>query len=220
MAILYAVPEWFFGLDILLKIIFSAITLSLGLYSLKIYKITNLRETRLFGIGFILISLSYILKAFVNYFAFQDVKSGLRIVSLENLNYFLLSSTYLQSILFTTGLITLVYMTLKLKNHKIFWLLFGTNIGFLFLTTQKMIGLNFLPSMLLAYLCVHYTFEYQKSKNSKTMLVFLAFLGLLASSIETIIGSSFYLNYVITQLIELVSYGLILVSLILSSKGK
>src|SRR3989344_6440672 len=157
MAFIYAVPEWFFGLDILLKIIFAAITLSVGVYSMKIYKITNMRETKIFGIGFILISISYIIKAFVNYFALQDIRTGLRIISLENLNQFLLYSIYIQSILFTTGLIAIVYMTLKVKNIKIFWLLFGANLGFIFLTSQKIIGTTFFPSMLLAYLCIHYT---------------------------------------------------------------
>ncbi len=218
MATLYLVPEWFFGFDIFMQLLFSLATAFVAYYALRLYMLAEQREIRLICSSFLMISFSYLAKALTNWFVVAQIQDQVRALTLENLNAIGLIGIYSYIVLFTSGLVTLAYLTFRIESSRVYSLLLITNIAILMLSENKAFALNALSSLLLLYICIHYFIEYQGNKNPKTFLIFVAFLALLISGIEFIFVSDFYGNYVISHFLELTSYILILASLFIKIK--
>ncbi len=220
MAAIYIVPEWFFKLSLGLELIFSIVTLIVALYALKVYRIFEQREIKLLSISFFLISASYLMKAALNLFVLREVIEGVRILNYSNLNFLGILGFYSYIILFMTGLVTLTYITFKIKSWRVYSLILATNLIIIFFNNDKSFAFNLLSSILLFYVIINYSIEYKNKKNGKTLLVLLAFIALLFSGIGFIFAESYYANYVIGHILELASYLLILTSLILTMRKK
>ena len=67
MAGLYIIPEWFLGYDIALNLLFGIITLIVSLYAFKIYRLSSLKQSKLFGISFSFISISYFVQYYLKF---------------------------------------------------------------------------------------------------------------------------------------------------------
>lgn len=218
MTVIYLVPEWFFGFDIALKLVFAAVAFFVALYAYRINYIIKSREIRLWMVSFLLISVSYLVKAYINLFMLSEVKAGLRALTIEGLNTVGLIGTYAHIILFTAGLITLAYITFKVKSVRIYSLMLALSIAVLVLSPNKAMVFNLLSSLLVLYVCVHYALEYWKTKNRKTLLILIAFIALFWSGIGFAFAPNYYFNYVIGHFLEMVSYLLIAVSLLLTRR--
>jgi len=220
MSNIYLVPEWFFGLSIGLEVLFALVSGIVAAYSYRIYLLSYGRNSRLFTIGFSLISLSYILKAFLNLFVLSEVKEGLKALSIDNLNLLGLIGTYAHIILFTTGLVTVAYMTFDIKSWRVYSLMLATNLIVLILSSDEARAFNMLSTLLILYICIHYGVEFKENKRIRTLLLFLSFVLLLFSGVGFIIAENYYLNYVIGHILELGAYVIILISLVLTIKIK
>ena len=55
-------------------------------YAFKIYTISDQRESRLLGTGFLFIAFSYLTKALIDLFVIGEVSKGFKILNIENLN--------------------------------------------------------------------------------------------------------------------------------------
>ena len=220
MATIYIVPEWFFKLSLGLELVFSIVTLIVAIYALRVYRIFEQREVKLLSTSFFLISISYLMKAALNLFVLKEVREGVRILNYNSLNTIGILGFYSYVILFMTGLVTLTYITFKIKNWRVYSLILATNLIIIFFNNDKAFAFNLLSSILLFYVVIHYSIEYKNKKNSKTLLVLLAFIALFLSGLGFVFAENYYANYVIGHLLELASYLLMLTSLILTIRKK
>ena len=217
MAYLFLVPEWFINFRVIMELLFFVVAGLVSLYSFKIYNLSYQRESRIFGVGFLLISISYLLRAIITIFLFTKLEEGVRGIALENLNLIGTFGVYIHMIIFTLGLITILYTTFKTKCWQVYSLLAVTDLLLLKLSANKTLSFYMFSTILIFYICVHYAKEYIKYKNGKTALIFIAFVLLLLSTIEPIFSNT-YNTYVISDVIELGAYLLIALSLFLTIK--
>jgi hypothetical protein len=219
MADIYFVPNWFLGYDMLFELAFAIIALIVALYAFKIYKLSGQKQSRLFGISFLFVSLSYFLQSLLNFLIVTklntNVCQALRISSVELLNTF---GIYMHIIFFLAGLVILTYMTLKIRSPKTLSLLFILTFLFLLLGSNRHYLFYVLSSILFIYIVIHYLVNYLKQKHYNTLLVLVAFIFLLFGSIHFIFSVNHGLYYVIGHFLEFFAYLLILINLILVVK--
>ncbi|MDP2926408.1 MAG: hypothetical protein Q8N99_08575 [Nanoarchaeota archaeon] len=213
-------PQWFFGYDIIFELAFAIISLLVCFISYKIYKLTEENSLKLFGISFLFISISYFIQSFFNFAIYSELsKNVVSLLSLSDINFFNLLGVYTNIIFFSLGLITLVYMTLKIKSPKTYSLLVIIPIFLLFMGCNKLYLYYALTSILLIYIAIYYFSNYINKRNLKSLLVFIAFDFLLFGQIHFIFSINHVLYYILGHFLELIAYLLILINLILIHKN-
>lgn len=221
MAVVHLIPNWFFGYSAILEFAFAAITLIVGIYAYKVYKISEQRQSKLFSFSFLLISLSYFIWAFVNLAIMLEVKeSANTILEIKDVSLLNMIGVYSYIILFITGLIVLTYMTLQVKNLKLLALLWAVIIFSIFLNSNLLYMYNLLSTLLLIFIVIHYVINYVKHRQAKTLLVLVAFIFLLFASIHFIISINHSFFYVIGHILSFIAYILILLNLLLVIKKR
>jgi len=219
MANIYIIPNWFLGYDILLELLFALVTLLVGIYGYKIYKLTEQRQSKLFSISFFLFSLSYFIQCALNFIILnqlnQNICTILNIKSVTTLNFI---GIYTHIILFTAGLITLAYMTLKIKDIRIPSLLYVISFLGLIFAPNKINFFYFLSSFILIFITAYYLIAYTKTKHLKNLLVLIAFVFLLLANIHFIFSLNYGAFYVFAHALQFIAYLLILLNLILILK--
>lgn len=214
----YIIPNWFFGFDIAMEVLFCIITLMVAAVALKINYLTKDRKTKLFGISFLLIAISYIIWAGINIWFVNLSPEGIRALSIQSLAMIGVLSLYAYMILFTGGLATLAYLTSDKKSGKIYYLIFGLSLLVIFASLDKLISFRILSLFLISVIAFHYFEDYFAFKNKKSSLILIAFLLLFFSSLVFIFSDIYYQAYVVGHILELVSYALVLITLIKSVK--
>ncbi len=218
---IYLIPNWFFGYDVIFELIFALITLAVSIYSFKVYKLSEQRQAKLFGISFLFISISYFIQSFLNFAIIsklnENICKAIQIVDVMRLNNI---GIFTFIIFFITGLITLTYMTLKVKDMRIYALLFIITILSLIFSSNRIYLFYFLASVLLINICIHYIITYLHTKQPRILLVLAAFILLLISTIHFTIAVNHVLFYALGHFFELIAYILILTNLILIVKNE
>src|SRR4030042_337553 len=124
MANIYLVPNWFLGYDILLELAFAIVSLIVGIYAFKIYRLSEQQESKLFSIAFFSISVSYFIQSFLNFAIISELNENISILlRINNINTMNSLGIFAHMIFFMAGLITLVYMTLRIRSVKAYSLL-------------------------------------------------------------------------------------------------
>lgn len=214
----YLIPNWFFGFDIAMELLFAVITFLVAVFAFKISSVTKEKKVKLFGIGFLLISLSYFVWAGLNYWFVDLVQDGFREISINQVAFIGVLSLYAYVTLFTIGLVTLAYLTCNNLGGRTYYLMIGLSLLVIASSLYKLISFRILSIFLISFILYRYFEDYLKNKNKKTLLVSLAFALLLLSSIDFLFLSVYYETYVLGHILELAAYLLILVNLIKSVK--
>ena len=216
---IYLVPLWFLRLDIAMELIFAVITLLVSLYSFKVYKLSEQRQSKIFGISFLLISLSYFIRFIISLVISMKLNTSfLNPNVLQTINYLSNFGIYFYMILFIAGLITLTYMTFKTKNIEMYILLLITIALAIIFSFNAVSVFYILFYVFLAFILVYYLQNYLKNKNWKTFVVLLAFGLLFLSSIHFMLPGDDIFYYMLSHFFELMAYLLILIELILIVK--
>lgn len=224
MANLYIIPSWFFGYqsfsyDAILELIFAIITLIVSIYAFKVYRLSQERQSKLFGIAFSFISASYFIWSIINFNILERIEHSIpTYVNISNINNLITIGVYIHILLFITGLTTLAYMTLKIKSPKMYSLLLIITLVSLSFNSNVIFLFYLLSSILLIYIVLHYLTNYINHKQARTLLVLIAFILILFSTIHFIFSVNHALYYIIGHFIELIAYLLILTNLILVTK--
>ncbi len=208
------VPHWFSGYNAILEMIFFIITLLVGAYALKIYKLSGQRQSKLFGISFLMISAAYLAQSILNFAARYSMSEGCSTQSMTKIHVLGNLGIYAHMILFMAGLVTLAYMTLKIKDFKAYALFLAVILAVLLLSSNELYFFYALSSILLIYISFYYLRNYLRSRKISALIVFAAFLFLLFSSIHFIFSLDHGVFYVAGHLLEFVAYTLILVNLV------
>jgi len=209
------IPDWFFPYGLFFGLAFAIITLAVSLYSFKVYRLSGQRQSKLFGAAFLFFSASYFIEFFLNLSIVSELNEKIislidfqDIITLTNL------SMVVHMTLFTLGLITLFYMILGVKNKWIYSGLMLVSVLFLLLSANKIIFFFILSSILLIIISIYYLRHAIKHKNSKSVLMVIAFFLLLFGHIHFIFSINYEIEYALGSFLELASYILILVNLL------
>lgn len=222
MAQIIMAPIWFFNYNTLLELAFAIITLFVCIFSMNIYKLTKQRQSKLFSVGFLLISVSYFLQSLLNFQILSEFNEhgSILLEDMKELASLSVIGTYLQILFFILGLIMLVYITLDIKKIRIYFLLAVITIFSLLLSTNKIYLSYVFSSIFLIYISLHYFKNYINHKQIKTLLVLVAFIFLLFGSIHFIFSVNHLIYYIIGHVLELIAYLLIIINLILVVKKR
>lgn len=218
MAVLYVSPSWFYWVSIIFEIIFALVTGAVAFYSFKVYNLTKQRDSKLFGFGFLFISLSYIVWLLINLFLLNKIDNGMHVLDLNKIAFLGILGVYSHIIFFTIGLLTLIYLTLKVENIQIYFMLVILTFLCLILSFNKALAFYLLSSVFLLYIVYHYIVQYVKKRKTKSLLVLNAFILLAISFIQFIFASQNYLYYVFGHFLELIAYVILLFQLIIIKK--
>lgn len=214
------VPYWFAGYNAILELIFFAITLLVGLYAIKIYKLSGQRQSKLFGVSFLMISSSYLIQSILNFAASYSMSGGCSMKSMASMHTLSNLGIMAYMAIFTAGLVTLCYMTFKSKDAVSYLFFLGAILAVLFLSSNKLYFFYVLCSVLLIYISFYYLRNYIQTRNSNSLLVLVAFLFLLFGKMHFIFSIDHGTFYVAGHLLELVAYALILANLLMITRRK
>ena len=210
---LYFLPQWFIMYGLGLELVFAIITFLVALYAYKVYKLTSQKEHKLFSLGFLLVSFSYICWFILNLFALIELNDNLLTLEIGNAVKLINLGAYLHILFSLLGLIFLVYTSLKVKRAGIFVLISSLTIFSILLTDRKALMFYFLSSILVLYLVAHYFLEYRKKKNIRLIVMSSAFFFLFLGTFELIFTSRYSEDYVVGHIFILISYLIILLNL-------
>jgi hypothetical protein len=220
MANLFLIPRWFFGYGVAFELIFAIITLAVALYSFKVYKLSNQNQPRLFGIAFLFFSISYFIQSILNYFIISEIAQNIStVMKLQSVTWFNAIGLYVHMFFFIVGLVTLAYMTLKIKSPKTFALLIIMFLLTFFLIDDKIPLFYVMSSLLLIFISIHYLLNFVENRKPRNFLVLVAFLLLLFGNLHFIFAVNHTIYYVIGHFLDLTAYILILVNLLLILKN-
>lgn len=214
----YLIPNWFFGFDVGMEILFAIITLLVAIFSFKVYNVTSERRIKLFGAAFVFISLSYVVWAGVNLWIVNEVSEGFREISLISPSPIDFVSLLLHVVLYTIGLVILTYAVSDFKYGKTFYLICGLSFLVLILGEYLLISFRILSVFLLAFITYYYLKNYLENRKASPLIILIAFILLVISNIEFVFSLFYYQSYIFGHILELSAYLLILFNLLRSVK--
>lgn len=216
MSQLYLVPSWFYSYGIAFEIFFALATLLVAWYALKIYNISKQKELRRFGIGFLLISISYSIWAFMNVSILTQISEGIKELELNLSNLWLMStiSFYAHAIVYISGLVFLAYAMLKFDSRKFLILVWALCMATVLSCSTNYFVVYVISSVLIGFIILCYCDECRKSRNKTIRVLVVAFILLFVANIEFILAGNNPVHYVIRHILELAAYLIILTSLI------
>ncbi|MEI7961509.1 MAG: hypothetical protein WCI04_04185 [archaeon] len=213
MPILPPTPPWFIGFDVTLEIIFAITAMILALYALRLYKITSQRSAKLFGSGFLLISISYFIQAALNFLVLGELNEPSPLFTKVNeiLTYQYMG-LYLHIFLMLSGLMVLLYMSFNIKNKKalaallliiLLPLLFDVYITYTFYLTS---------TIAYAFIAWYYIENYQKNPKRLSLLTAIAFIVMMIGSALFFFSTNQPIFYAIGHILHFAAYILILIN--------
>jgi hypothetical protein len=211
---IFITPQWFFGYDVILEVLFAVVTLLVCYYAYKVYKLSGQNHLRLFSWAFLFIGVSYIAQSILNFLILDslddDVSNLIKLQSVYHLNLF---GIYFHTILFIIGLIILVYTAMKIDNVGVFVLLLGLIFPVLYFTPYKTFTLYLFSTVILGFIAYYYLKNYWNNRKPTSLIVSIAMIFLFFSYFQFIFATQNSIYYVIGHFMELAAYALILINL-------
>jgi len=191
--------SWFVAYDFLFQIIFAVASFIIALFAFKLYKSSAQKQVCLLGCSFLLISLAYL---------------ALSLFRLLLNNTFL----YVHIVLFMTGLAILLFMTLKTDKLSVFFVIVAITLLIFLFSINTLMTYYLVSAIFLAIISWHYILNFLSNRQTKTLLVALAFILLFFGSFHFFMSVNHELFYVIGHFLELAAYLFILTNLYLVLK--
>jgi len=212
-------PSWFFVYSVLLEAFFAVITMIISIYGFRVYKLTEQKQLKTFGIAFLFISFSYIIQSVLNLVILSklddDVALFIKLNSVYLLNLF---GLYAHALFFITGLFLLTYITLNINSNRVMLLFLSVLLMAVLLSTNKIFLFYVLSSVLLIFTVWYYFSNYLKKKSVNTLLVLLAMIFLLFGTLHLMYSVENEVYYVIGHILEFIAYALLLTNLVIILK--
>lgn len=201
-----------------MEILFGLATLAIALVSFTFYRTYKEKQLKRFGLGFLFISLSYLIWASINLIIARNLENGFRIISFEGIPVIYVASTYVHMGLFIIGLVTLAYTTFKVEKGSMYYLLLALGLLVVASSFDKLVTFRILSVFLLIFISYNYFMEWTERRNKKTLTIFISFVLLLLSNLDFIFSEQYYMSYIIGHMFELCAYALMLISLVRTLK--
>jgi len=206
MVFAYIVPPWFFRIDSLFEIIFSISTLIIALTAFKIYSLSKEKNILKFGIGFLLLAMSYAIWATLNAITIPQLQEKITGVEIAQLLTLSLLGTNIYMMLFMAGLVTLAYATFNIHKGGIYYLLLGPTLTVIAVSLEKLITFRIIAIFFLSFIAYHYIDSYSIKQNNKTLGALISFSLLFIANFIYLFAPLNSLSYVISHGIELLAY--------------
>ncbi len=216
MEVLHIMPSWFWGTNLIFECLFFIFAVAISFYAFRIYKFTNQRESKIFGLSFSFLAIAHFFLIILNSFFLSILQGGFRAVEFGDILGMRNLTAALYICFLILGLITLSYMSLKIKSLKTYFLVIILSASFLLLSTNKSLTLYTLSAIFLFFIALYYAQEFKKTHNKNTLLVFIGFTLLFLSNLLFALTANYLLSgaYVLSYLIEALGYASITMSLI------
>ncbi len=219
MPTLYLSPQWFYGYDIILEAIFAIISLAIALFAFWIYQASGQKPAKFLGLSFLLISLAYVVQSVFNYLILSRQNSlvcqAIQLSSVADLDFI---GWFAHVVLMLGGYIILVYMAWKPSRSRTIWLLLAITLIALVYSSNMLMTYYLVGAIYLAIISWHYIEHFLANKQTKSLLVALAFVFLFFGSFHFFLSVNHELFYILGQFLELLAYCLILTNLYLVLK--
>jgi hypothetical protein len=213
----YAISQGFMNINILFTLAFAITTSLVSFVSYKIYKLTNRKELKLFSLAFLSFSFAYIVQLILGIALKYKLESVVR-AKFRTAVPFIFASNFTHMILFSIGLIILVYMTCKLKDKKLLGLLLGLVLIPILFSQISLHIFHIISLFILLFITFFYYKNYKQHRNLKTKLVLIAFIFLFVSNFTFIFAVNRGLFFITGRSLELIAYMCILINLRLLTK--
>lgn len=215
MMYIHAVPSWFCGYDAFVELIFSLVTLLVGIAAFKVYALTRKPASRLLGYSFIFISLSYLILAIYNFFLLADINTKICMVAnISNVALFSALQMYLYLIFHMVGILILLYMTLKIQDTRVFILLVFLTLFSTIISFQSLFAAYILSSIYLLFIFHYFLGNFLRKPNCHTRLTMFAFGFLLIGNILFIFSFTHPAYYLVGHITKLIAYVMLLWNLV------
>jgi hypothetical protein len=205
--------EWFLQYNIALEVVFGSVALMVALFAWRIYKESDQKRLKLFGISFLLISASYFLQAMSNFLAISELEEFINLIEFVPMSAELQSVVLLESIgvyahmfMMISGLVILVYMTFRKEKQRILYLLLALSMLSVFMSDNIVYMFYLLSSILSAFVLWYYAENYRRGRRSNVLPVFVAFFFLFLGNVCFIFSCCNIFFYAIGHVFELFAY--------------
>jgi len=200
------------GYDVILETLFGVISLLLALMAFRVYSRTDQRQTKLFGIAFSFMSLSYFVQALFNYMIISKTHAAVcASLALPIFAWYNFLGVYTHIILMTIGLVVLTYMTLRVQKVLLLIMMLVVSLVALFFSEEHFLTVFLiLSTVYFVFISIHFVKNYRKNKDKKSLLTALAFLFLLFGSINFMFCTQGEFFYTLAHVLALVAYMFIL----------
>jgi len=210
-------PDWFLSFDVLIEIFSFLVLIAFFMFALRSYKLNQNKKALFLGIGFFLIAFAEIFTIFTKLVLYYDTiftkEVGQMIVTyhfVNSVDIFYYLGFFFHKLLTLSGL----YLIYKIPSKKgttgdfilagffiIISAIFSSSVYFVF---------HIIAMIILFFIVMNYVNIYKKTKFENTKTLIGAFAILLVSQI-VFLFSSIKLVYAIGQILQLVSYIIMLI---------
>jgi hypothetical protein len=211
-------PSWFYGYDIAFEVVFAIISLIIAVFAFRIFKASEQQFAKYLGVAFLFISASYFLQSLFNFLAISKINQNICGMIKFSSVAFDAIGLYLHMMFFLLGIILVLYMALKFKGKLSLFLLIGVTLASMIFSSNPSLTYYLLSSIYLSIITWHHVTNFLKYRQTKTLLVALAFLFLFFGSFHYFFSINHQLFYVIGHFLELIAYILILANFYLVLK--
>ena len=210
---LYRIAESFFVYNLVFTIMFILVAAAISILAFKLYGLTKKRQLQLFGLSFLAFALAHagmfaaeLLRRFWMSPGMMYGRQGFGFWPL------IMGATFT---LYMLGMVLLVHTTSKKKEAR-HALLLGAVIAAALLSVHRPVMLfHLFATILLFFLVWFYWNSYTKHRHIGNLLVFLAFLFLLAGNLTLVFSLHDVLFFTIGRSLLLAGYGCFLANLVL-----
>ena len=210
---------WFDWYHFAFELSFAVISLVIALFALKIYKATDQRPAKLLSLAFFSISSAYIVQTIFNFLIIKNLDDDVGgMINLSSAAVLDTIGLYFHIFFMVIGLVILLYMALKLKSTRVFWILLAISFTALIFSREPIIAYYFISALYLAVISWHYIENFLSNKQTKTLLIAIAFIFLFIGSFHFFLSVNHNLFIVIGHFLELAAYILILINFYLVLK--
>jgi hypothetical protein len=215
MSNIFVTPQWFYGYDVALELIFAVITLLVSFFAWKIFKVTGERNVKLFSLAFLFIALSYVVQSILNFVIMEQLDDNISsFINLQSVYLLNLFGVYMHAILFLIGILLLTYVALKIHSFQTFVLLFILVFTSLYFTQYKTFMLYLLSTVLLGFIVFYYLTNYWENRKSTALLTLISMISLFVAYLFFIFAmEDDMLYYIIGHVLELLAYLIVFVNL-------
>jgi len=221
----YYSPGWFAGLDLVIEVLGIIITFIIAIYSHKIFRIIKEKRFLHFSLAFMFISaaffvrvVSYALNFFIkppaSIYATQDV-----VRHIAGMSIFRILGIFIPIILMLAAFMVLIVISTKTKDKKLVSLLFILSFISSFLGVfLHQFWYYLVAFVLLVYVCHSFFMNYKNKKRTTSLIVFVSFSIFAFSQLMFALSAFNITCYVLAEIIQLVSFLMLLIGFILIFK--
>jgi hypothetical protein len=206
------IPQWFLTYDVALDFVFGLITLLVAYYCFRIVRVFQHRELLLFGTGFFLLSIFYLIDGLSHIVFLQLSNNGFLQLNFDKFGFSFLFP-YILLTLLLTGLVTIYYSLTKIHNTRTYCLLLVLAVLGMVLSVNQGQIVYIISAVLFGFITSYYFSELKKEVNGTRFIMFISFLMLTIANFNLIFSNESYAAYILDHILSLFAYGLITLNL-------